>query len=72
MIGECEICHRYGALDKHHIYGAGKRNTSEKYGAVIWICRDCHNDLHHRHPARYQWLKKRVAEAIDERARMGC
>ena len=57
-VGFCDICHRWSQLDTHHVYGASFRNKSEKYGAVVEICRECHDDLHHRHPKKYLWLKR--------------
>lgn len=66
MTGNCEICHRFRSLDKHHVFGAGFRSKSEKYGAVVWICRECHNDLHHKHPAQYEWLKKQWQRRLME------
>lgn len=58
MFGACEICQKWRELEKHHVYGAGKRMVSERYGAVVFICRECHDDLHHHHPSQYLWLKK--------------
>ena len=58
MEGYCEICHKWRTLERHHVYGNGFRNKSEQYGAVVEICRECHDDLHHRHPAKYKWLKR--------------
>jgi len=29
--------------DLHHVYGGGMRNTSEKYGLVVYLCHhNCH------------------------------
>lgn len=58
MQGYCEICHKWTALERHHIYGNAFRKKSEQYGAVVEICRECHDDLHHHHPAKYVWLKR--------------
>ena len=43
--GECPKCHCQKILTKHHIkprrwFGRGKRNNS-----VIYICRECHDEL---------------------------
>ena len=64
MRGLCDICMQYGDLDRHHVFGAGARKASEKYGAVVWICRECHNNIHHRHPAQYLWLKKQWQDRL--------
>ena len=58
MEGFCDICLKWRALERHHVFGASFRDKSEKYGAVVEICRECHDDLHHRHPAKYKWLKR--------------
>lgn len=58
MEGYCEICHKWRALEHHHVFNGAFRNKSEQYGAVVEICRECHDDLHHRHPAKYKWLKR--------------
>lgn len=50
-IGECFICQRYGPTERHHIFGASNRKLSEKYGLVVHLCHDCHNEppdgVHH-------------------------
>ena len=59
MIDRCALCGRYASLDRHHVYEGLKRKASEKYGAVVNICRSCHQDIH-LHPASYLWLKKEM------------
>ena len=45
---KCFICGRnasadYFGLDEHHVWGAGCRNLSEKYGLKIYLCHEsCH------------------------------
>lgn len=43
---ECFICKRvetdYNRLDTHHIFGAGNRWKSDKYGLTVLLCRHCH------------------------------
>ena len=44
-IGECPKCRASKALTKHHIkprrwVGKGRRNSH-----VVWICRECHDEL---------------------------
>lgn len=53
----CQLCGKWGQTEKRHVFQAFNRNNSEKYGAYIFICRDCHNAIHH-HPKRYEWLKE--------------
>ena len=49
--GRCFICGKVGATEKHHIFGGGMRDLSEKYGLTMHLCHDCHNEppdgLHH-------------------------
>ncbi|HZJ75237.1 MAG TPA: hypothetical protein VFD25_01485 [Clostridia bacterium] len=42
--GYCELCRKYGEIERHHIFGGTRRAISEKYGAVINLCRSCHNE----------------------------
>lgn len=41
----CWLCGRTGPehLDAHHVWGGPLRKTSEKYGAVVYLC---HNRCH--------------------------
>ncbi len=44
---ECWLCGRTGPehLDRHHVYGGGMRNQSERYGLTVWLCHDsCHEN----------------------------
>lgn len=42
MQGNCALCRRYTALERHHVFPGPYRKKADKYGAVIYICRDCH------------------------------
>lgn len=45
MDGECYLCGKWASLERHHVfYGIGLRKQSEKYGAVVNLCHDCHNE----------------------------
>lgn len=44
MYGRCELCGKYGALEKHHIFGASNRKKSERLGLTIMLCHYCHNE----------------------------
>lgn len=43
---KCFLCGRNGngdPLDKHHLFGGGRRKLSEKYGLVVYLCHSrCH------------------------------
>ena len=40
----CYFCGNTANLEKHHIYFAALRNTSERNGFVVWLCCKCHRD----------------------------
>ena len=65
MIGNCEICHRFRPLERHHVFPGIRRARSEQYGAVAEICHECHMRLHDN-PLQYRWLQanwqRRVCE----------
>ena len=42
---ECFFCGK-PATDRHHIYGGPNRPKSEKYGLVVYLCRECHDKVH--------------------------
>lgn len=44
MYGYCELCRKYGNLERHHIFAGTRRALSEKYGATIMLCHECHNE----------------------------
>jgi 5-methylcytosine-specific restriction endonuclease McrA len=44
---ECFLCGRTGQLDRHHLIGGtANRKQSEKYGLVVYLCRNCHRLAH--------------------------
>lgn len=76
--GICPLCEREGlALTKHHLIprkehrrGKISRETSkeERENSLLWICRDCHNQLHELIPHRelateYNSLESLLAHA---------
>lgn len=48
MIDSNKVCYLCGdrATDTHHIFNGAMRNKSEQYGAVIKVCRECHDLIH--------------------------
>lgn len=64
MEGFCDICLKWRTLERHHVFNGAFRTKSEEYGAVVEICRECHDDLHHRHPAKYKWLKRQWRDRL--------
>lgn len=51
----CYRCGKYGATDWHHIFNAANKKQSEKYGAMIKLCRPCHDYIH-----RYKMLDTKI------------
>ena len=43
---KCFLCGRNGngdPLERHHIWGGARRQLSERYGLVVWLCGNrCH------------------------------
>jgi ribosome-binding protein aMBF1 (putative translation factor) len=62
----CELCGRYGKLDVHHVFEGRNRKNSDKYGAVIRVCRTCHDNIHH-YPRTYEHLKREWQQKLMER-----
>ena len=46
MRGYCELCGKFGETETHHIFNGAYRQKSEAYGAVIPVCRRCHEAIH--------------------------
>ena len=66
---ECFICGSTQWLECHHIFGASNRNNSTKYGLVVYLCHQCHNEppngVHHNRE-RMQWLKAQGQKRFNE------
>ena len=59
MQGKCFICHRYGELEQHHIFGASNRKNSTRYKLTVYLCPYCHRegkDAVHKNKDTMQWL----------------
>ena len=54
----CYRCGRYGATDWHHIFNTSNKKRSEKYGAMVKLCRNCHEWVHLYEMNKY----KQIAE----------
>lgn len=39
----CAMCGSTNNIERHHIFGGGLRQKSEKFGLVIDLCHRCHN-----------------------------
>lgn len=52
----CFICGTtHGPFERHHLFGGALRKKSEKYGLVVLLCHNCHNEspngAHHNRAA---------------------
>lgn len=46
---ECYFCGRQYGLESHHcLHGTANRKQAEKYGLKVWLCNECHRELHDR------------------------
>ena len=43
---KCYICGKWGKCDVHHVFSGPCRKTSDRYGFVVHLCRDCHSLIH--------------------------
>ena len=44
MEGNCDLCGKYGNLERHHVFGGANRKLSEQCGLVVNLCHECHNE----------------------------
>lgn len=65
----CYLCGKTlgpGMREIHHVFGGANRDNSEKYGLIVPLCHDCHNEpplgVHHNKGRRL----KLQAEAQNE------
>ena len=42
----CYLCHRYGNTQTHHMLHGIRRKAADKYGLTVYLCADCHRELH--------------------------
>ena len=66
----CYICGRVTELDLHHVMGGtANRSLSDKYGLVVWLCREHHtgNTGVHRNYDKSERLKRLAQIAFEAR-----
>lgn len=43
----CYLCGRNGPLERHHvIHGSGRRKLADEDGLTVYLCPECHRNLH--------------------------
>ena len=57
---QCFICGRRGPLDRHHCLSGSARKMADKYGLMVYLCRDCHRALHDK--GKYDMELKQFAQ----------
>ena len=63
---KCFLCSSTRNLEMHHIFnGNPMRQKSEDFGAKVWLCRRCHEDIH-RDNLKRNALKGFVTKTIYE------
>ena len=46
---ECYLCGRTDSLHAHHcLHGVANRKLADQDGLIVWLCVDCHTNLHQR------------------------
>lgn len=55
------MCGRRGQCDVHHIFeGTANRRISEQEGLKIYLCRDCHHNLHCNNSPEWEHIRKHL------------
>lgn len=42
----CYMCAKGTTLQRHEIYGNAYRDKSKRYGLWVWLCMECHHNIH--------------------------
>ena len=63
---ECYVCGSRQGLERHHIYAGTRRKISEKYGACVTLCHECHQGKYGAHGIGKLdfWLKAAAQESL--------
>ena len=63
----CYLCETGSEfLDVHHIFGGPVRKTSDKYGLIVHLCRDCHRYIHDKGGNMMNYLHKKGQMAYEQ------
>lgn len=46
MVKKCVLCGRRTNLELHHLLRGSQRKMADKYKLVVWLCHDCHMQVH--------------------------
>ena len=65
---ECANCGSRYNLDKHHIFYGAYRKKSDIYGLLIYLCRNCHTNLHNGKLADFDtFIKDKYQRIFEEK-----
>ena len=42
--GVCYICGNNRGYELHHVFGGRNRKKSDRYGLMVYLCHQCHNE----------------------------
>ena len=62
----CFLCGHYGVMHKHHIFGASRRDASERHGLFVHLCVGCHTYVHGKHGAELMQYLHEVGQTVYE------
>lgn len=61
---KCNICGRIFNLERHHcIFGTANRSKAEEDGLWVWLCHDCHMEIHNGNNWAKELLQKEAQES---------
>lgn len=62
---ECYFCGRKGTLHVHHCLPGSRRKQADKYGLTVYLCPQCHMQLHDM-GIGYRFLQKKAQKHFEE------
>ena len=63
---ECFVTGATKNLDRHHIFGASRRDKSEQYGLWVWLRHDVHMSIHSGDSVMAYSLKRLAQTKFEE------
>ena len=63
----CYMCCREGMLQRHEIYGNAFREKSKAYGLWVWLCPECHHDVHFVNADKKMLLREHGQRRAEQR-----
>ena len=61
----CYLCHAFGATEEHHVFNNNpNRKLSDKYGLTVYLCPQCHRNVHSEYGLREHLKQTAQREAM--------